>query len=158
MGDSRLIGAIARENHPGNAGELFGERDRQHVAVQQFSSLLDPGPQPPHRCARALLENDVRGLHEQCSQVLVVALGDLAQDCAIPRRLLLRHEPQPSANVAALLESGAITAALEMIGRSAQSQVRSSVADDCRLAPPSFDFGRHKCARQADATLGPGQR
>src|SRR5580704_13893392 len=71
-------------------------------------SLLGPGPQPPHRCARPPLENDVRGLHEQCSQVLVAALGDLAQDCAIPRRLLLRHEPQPSAKVAALLESGAV--------------------------------------------------
>jgi hypothetical protein len=32
--DSWLIGATARENRPGDAGELVGERDCQHVAVQ----------------------------------------------------------------------------------------------------------------------------
>jgi hypothetical protein len=31
--DPRLIGATAREKRPGDAGELVGERDRQHVAV-----------------------------------------------------------------------------------------------------------------------------
>src|SRR5262245_22218179 len=32
--DSRLIGATAHENRPGDAGELVGECDRQHVAVE----------------------------------------------------------------------------------------------------------------------------
>jgi hypothetical protein len=45
-------------------------------------------------------------LHEQRPQVLVAALGDLAQDRAIPGRLLLGHEP--GAKVASLLEGGAI--------------------------------------------------
>ncbi len=31
-GDPRLIGATARENRPGDAGELIGKGDRQHVA------------------------------------------------------------------------------------------------------------------------------
>jgi hypothetical protein len=35
--------------------------------------------------------------------VLVAAFGDLAQDRAIPRRLLLRHETEPGAEVASLL-------------------------------------------------------
>jgi len=48
--DSRLIGATARENRPGDAGELVGECDRQHVAVQPPRCLLDPRPQTPHRC------------------------------------------------------------------------------------------------------------
>src|SRR5262245_44865662 len=38
--DPRLIGATARENRPGDAGELVGECDRQHVAVQ-----------PPRACS-----------------------------------------------------------------------------------------------------------
>ena len=33
-GDPWLIGAAACENRPGDAGELVGERDRQHVAVK----------------------------------------------------------------------------------------------------------------------------
>jgi hypothetical protein len=37
--------------------------------------------------------------------VLVAAFGDLAQDRAIPRRLLLRHETEPGAEVASLLEA-----------------------------------------------------
>ena len=40
--DSRLIGATARENRPGDAGELVGEGDRQHIAVEPPRCL-------PHR-------------------------------------------------------------------------------------------------------------
>jgi hypothetical protein len=36
MGDPLLIGATAREDRPGDAGELVGERDRQYVAVKPF--------------------------------------------------------------------------------------------------------------------------
>jgi hypothetical protein len=39
-----LIGATARENRPGDAGKLVGERNRQHVAVEPLRCLLDPGP------------------------------------------------------------------------------------------------------------------
>ncbi len=39
-----LIRAPARENRPGDAGELVGERNRQHIAVESLRSLLDPGP------------------------------------------------------------------------------------------------------------------
>src|SRR6266496_6211512 len=40
-GGPRLIGATAGENGPGDAGELVGECDRQHVAVEPLRCLLD---------------------------------------------------------------------------------------------------------------------
>ena len=46
--DPGLIAATARENRPGDAGELVGERDRQHVAVESLRCPLDPGPQTRH--------------------------------------------------------------------------------------------------------------
>jgi hypothetical protein len=46
--DPGLITATARENRPGDAGELVGERDRQHVAVESLRCPLDPGPQTRH--------------------------------------------------------------------------------------------------------------
>src|SRR5262245_13134412 len=42
--DPRLIFATARENSPDDAGELVGERDCQHVAVEPLRCLLDPRP------------------------------------------------------------------------------------------------------------------
>src|SRR5262245_2960814 len=101
----RLTGATARENRPGDAGELVGEGDRQHVAVQPPGCLLDPRPQTPHRCIRPPRQHDVCGLHEQCPQILVAALGDLAQDRAISGRLLLRYEPQPGRRQSYRLET-----------------------------------------------------
>jgi hypothetical protein len=45
LGDGpRLIFVTAGENGPNNAGELVGERDRQHVAVKPLRCLFDPGP------------------------------------------------------------------------------------------------------------------
>jgi hypothetical protein len=37
-----LEGALLVENRPGDAGELVGERDREHVVVQSFLRRLDP--------------------------------------------------------------------------------------------------------------------
>ncbi len=104
----RLVGLTSGENRPGDAGEFVGERDRQHVAVQPLRCLLDSGPQTSHCCARPPHQNDVCGLHEQCSHVFVATFGDLAQDRAIPCRLLLRHQPQLGAEVTSLLEASAV--------------------------------------------------
>src|SRR5215467_4947152 len=38
-----LEGASLVENRPGDAGELVGERNRQHVVVQSFLGGLNPG-------------------------------------------------------------------------------------------------------------------
>src|SRR6266480_1633586 len=72
--DPRLIGATARENRPGDAGELIGKCDRQHVAVEPLRCLLDPRPQTPHRCARPSRQDDARGLHEQVLRYLLPRL------------------------------------------------------------------------------------
>src|SRR6266849_2386619 len=50
----------------------------------------------------------MRGLHEQSPHVFVAALGYLAQDRAVPSRLLLRYKPQPGGEIAPLLETGAV--------------------------------------------------
>src|SRR5215510_7151532 len=49
------------------------------------------------------------GLHEERSQVFVAAFRDLAEDRAIAGRYLPGYEPQPGAEVASLLEAGAVT-------------------------------------------------
>src|SRR5262249_3700610 len=45
---------------------------------------------------------------EQCPQILVAALGDLAQDRAISGQLLLGYESQPGTEVASLRETCAV--------------------------------------------------
>src|SRR5215471_6356519 len=106
--DPRLISVTAREDRPGDARKLIGERDFQHVAVKPLRCLLDPGPQTLPFRPGPPLEDHVGGLHEQCPHVFVSALGYLAQDRAIPGRLLLRYQPQPGGKIAPLLEAGAI--------------------------------------------------
>jgi len=61
-----------------------------------------------HCRTRPPRQDDVGCLHEQRTQVFVATLGDLAQDRAIPGRLLLRHEAEPGTEVASLLKTGAI--------------------------------------------------
>ena len=39
-GDPRLISVTAREDCPGDAGKLIGERDCHHVAVLDIKSLV----------------------------------------------------------------------------------------------------------------------
>src|SRR5712692_1601578 len=75
----------------------------------------------------------------------VAALGDLAQDCAIPRRLLLRHEPQPGAKVAALLESGAVADRRYHGARDDRPDPRygHQALTTVVLLRQHFDFGRH---------------
>ncbi len=41
-----LEGSTTSQNAPGDAGELVGQRNRQHVAVQPLLSRLDPGLEP----------------------------------------------------------------------------------------------------------------
>ena len=119
-GDLRFVGSAARENRPSDAGELVGEGDRQHIAVQAPGCLLDPGPQAASGGRRSPRKDDVGGLHEQRPQVLVAALGDLTQDRAIPRRLLLGTSPSQAPKSRPCLNPLplpiAATTALEMIG------------------------------------------
>jgi hypothetical protein len=63
-GDPRLVGSTAGENRPGDAGELIGECNRQHVAMKAPGGLLDPGPQSALGRTRPPDQDDVGGLHE----------------------------------------------------------------------------------------------
>src|ERR1700704_3916645 len=89
---------------PGDARELVSECDRQHVVVQTFLCGLDPRLEPVPLPALRLDENDPRCLHEQHAQIAISPLRYLAQDRAISRRDLLRHQPEPSREVAPLRE------------------------------------------------------
>src|SRR5215813_3250415 len=98
-----LEAATTSQNAPSDAGELVGERDRQHIVVQSSFGSLDPGFEPVALPALRLDQDHPGGLNEQRAQVAIAALGYLAQDRAIPRRDLLRDKAQPSGEVAALL-------------------------------------------------------
>src|ERR1700737_955881 len=63
------------------------------------------------------------------------------------RRLLLRHEPQPSAKVAALLESGAVADRRHHGARDDRPAPRygHQALTTVVLLRQRFDFGRHGC-------------
>src|SRR5262249_29970520 len=46
IGPDALEGAPVVQNRPGDAGELVGKRNRQHVVVQPLFRRLDPGLEP----------------------------------------------------------------------------------------------------------------
>src|SRR6188508_1250327 len=46
IGLNALESAPVVENRPGDAGQLVGERNRQHVVVQALFGGLDPGLEP----------------------------------------------------------------------------------------------------------------
>src|SRR6476619_3214475 len=77
--------------------------------MQPFLGCLDPGLEPMALPDLRLDQHDPSRLHEQNPQVAIAAFGYLAQDGAIPSRLLLRDEPQPRGEVATLGEGIAST-------------------------------------------------
>src|SRR5262249_33462468 len=99
-----LEGAPLAENCPGDAGELVGERNRQHVVVQPLSCGLDPRLEP---IALPMLrpdldQHDPGSLNEQTAQIAIAAPRYAAEDRAVAGRYLLRHQPEPGTEVAAL--------------------------------------------------------
>src|SRR6266436_362162 len=68
-----LEGAPLVENRPGDAGELVGERDRQHVVVQSLLGGFDPRFEAIALPTLYLDQHNPRGLHEQNAQVAIAA-------------------------------------------------------------------------------------
>src|SRR5258708_2878204 len=68
-----LEGAPLLENRPGDAGELVGERNRQHVVVQSFLGGFDPRFEAIALPTLYLDQHNPRGLHEQNAQVAIAA-------------------------------------------------------------------------------------
>src|SRR5215831_285979 len=106
--NARLVFATARKHGPGDTGEFVGESDREQVALKSLRCLRDPRPQALPCRARSSRQDEMGSLHEQRPQVLVAALGDLAEDRATAGRLLPRYQPEPSGEVASLPEAGAL--------------------------------------------------
>src|SRR6266576_6501482 len=71
-----LEGASLVENRPGDAGELVGERDRQHVAVQALLRRFDPRFEPVALPSLWLDfdQHDPGGLNEQRAQIAIATL------------------------------------------------------------------------------------
>src|SRR5207253_10238390 len=100
-----LEGAPFVENCPCDAGELVGERDRQHVVMQSLLGCLNPRAEPIALPLLAQLDyDDPRRLDEEGSQIAIAALRYRTKDRAIAGRYLLGHQAEPGAEVAALRE------------------------------------------------------
>src|SRR5262249_51163952 len=95
---------IMSKNTPGDARQLVGERDGEHVVVQPLLGRLEPGLEPMALPALGLDQHNPRRLNEQDPQVAIATLRYLAEDCTIPSRGLPGDEPQPSGEVAAFGE------------------------------------------------------
>src|SRR6266480_6907235 len=109
VGHPRLETPATGKNAPGDAGQLVGKRDREHVVVQPLLGRLEPGLEPVALPALWLDEHNPCRLDEQDPQVAIATLRYLAEDGAIPSRDLLGDEPQPSGEVAALAERITLT-------------------------------------------------
>ena len=101
---SRLEVPAMSQNAPGDARQLVGERNCQHVAVQSLLGGFDPGLEAMALPALGLDQHDPCRLHEQDTQVAIAAFRYLAEDGAVTGRDLLRDEPEPSSKVAAFGE------------------------------------------------------
>src|SRR5580700_10254966 len=82
IGLDALEGAPLVKNRPGDAGELVGERNRQHVVVEALPCGLDPRLEP---VAVPMLwpdldQHDPGGLNEQTAQIAIAALRYAAED------------------------------------------------------------------------------
>src|SRR2546425_2926673 len=93
-GDSpRLEGPTMSKNAPGDARQLVGERDGEHVVVQPLLGRLEPGLEPVALPALWLDQHDPCRLDEQDAQVAIATLRYLAEDRAIPVEICLGTSP-----------------------------------------------------------------
>src|SRR4029453_15119529 len=88
IGVGALEGAPLAKNRPGDAGELVGERNRQHVVMEAPPCGLDPRLEP---VAVPMLwpdldQDDPGSLNEQAPQIAIAALRDAAEDRAVAGR------------------------------------------------------------------------
>src|SRR5262249_11960651 len=111
---------------------------RLHVGV------IFPTPVPP----RAVLE------FYEAVPIFVAALGDLAQDRAIPGRLLLRYESQPGAEVASLREACAVADRRYHGARDDRPHPRHRhhPLASLILFRKRFDLSRHRCNALVQST------
>src|SRR5262245_55804356 len=102
MGLDALEYASLVKNCPGDAGELVGERNRQHIAMQAVLRRLDPRLEPVALPCFGLDldQHDPGRLHEQLAQITIATPRYAAEDRAVAGRHLLGHQPEPSSEIA----------------------------------------------------------
>src|SRR5215470_11114010 len=82
----RLEGPATSKNAPGDASQLVGERNCQHVGVQPLSGRLEPRLEPVTLPILWPDQHNPRRLNEQDAQVAIATLRYLAEDRAVARR------------------------------------------------------------------------
>src|SRR6266567_7924163 len=80
----RLEVPAVGENAPGDARQLVGEGDGEHVVVQPLLGGLEPGLEPMALPALRLDQHNPCRLDEQDAQVAIATLRYLAENGAIP--------------------------------------------------------------------------
>src|SRR5258708_21957015 len=92
IGGDALEGAPLVKNRPGDAGELVGERNRQHVVVEALSCGLDPRLEPVAvpMLLPDLDQHDPGGLNEQTAQIAIASLRYADADRAVAGRTASR--------------------------------------------------------------------
>jgi hypothetical protein len=61
-----------RKNAPGDTGQLIGQRNRQHIAVQPLFGGFNPGLEPVALPALRLDQHHPRRLYEQDPQIAIL--------------------------------------------------------------------------------------
>src|SRR4030095_3812169 len=106
--DCRLEPSAAGQHAPGDAGELVGQCDRQHVVMEPLPGRLDPRLEPVPLPVLLSDQHDPGSLDEEGPQVAVAAFRYRAEDGAIAGRHLPRDQPQPGGKVAPFGEGVAV--------------------------------------------------
>src|ERR1700745_4512702 len=101
---ARFEAPAARQNTPGDASELVGESDGQHIAVKALPGGLEPAFEPVACPVFRPDQHDPGCLNEEYPQVAIAAPRYAAEDGAIAGRDLLGNEAQPGGKVSAFDE------------------------------------------------------
>src|SRR5262245_60853650 len=86
-----------RQNAPGDASELVGESDGQHIVVEALAGSLEPGFEPIAFPVLRPDQYDPGCLNEEHPQVTIAAPRYAAEDGAIAGRDLLGNEARQAA-------------------------------------------------------------
>lgn len=107
----RVVVDLARQQHPGLACVLVGDRDQHLPKRQARMQRLDPallGRGPVATDGPRALQGAARTLDEQGAQVALAAAGDRAQARHAAAGVLRRRQSQPRGELPAVAELAAV--------------------------------------------------
>ena len=107
---SMLIESPAMPKHaPHDSCQLVGERDRQLVAVQPGSSLLQPTSKAQLLPIARPHQQNAGSLNEQHAQILAAAFRHTPEDRLAACTMLSWHKSDPSSEISAAIKGIALT-------------------------------------------------